>query len=45
VPSIHHKDVEQAVVVVIEESNTAGHRFDEVFEGSGRVSKDEINTR
>src|SRR5882757_7460641 len=40
---VHQKNVQQAVVVVIQQSDSARHSFDEVFPGGRRVVKDKIN--
>ncbi len=41
--TVHDKDVHQAVIVVIEEGDTAGHGLNEIFPRRGRVAQDEID--
>ena len=41
---IHEKNVEQAVIVVVEQRHSAGHGLDQVLAGGGRIAQDEIDT-
>ena len=40
--AVDQKDVEQAVVIVVEQGHTPGHGLDEVFFGSGRILQCEV---
>jgi hypothetical protein len=41
-PAIHQKNIEQSVVVVVEERNTAAHGFDQVLLRRGGIDVVEI---
>ena len=41
---IHQKNIEQAVVVVIEQGHTAGHGLNQVLPRRWRIAQDEIDT-
>jgi hypothetical protein len=44
VACIHQKNIEQAVIVVIEQGHTAGHRLNQVLTRGSRIAQDEIDT-
>ena len=41
---IHKKNVQQAVVIIVQERDATGHGLDEVFSGSRGVAENKINT-
>ena len=41
---IHQKNIEQAVIVVIEKGYSAGHGLNQVLARCGRIAQDEIDT-
>jgi hypothetical protein len=44
VACIHQKNIEQAVIVVIEQSHSAGHGLNQVLPRRWRIAQDEIDT-
>ena len=42
ISAVHQEYVQQSIVVVVEESDSTGHRFDQVFLRSGRILQGEI---
>jgi len=40
---VHEKNVQQAIVIVVEEGDAAGHGLDQVFSGGRRVAENKIN--
>ena len=43
VTAVDEENIEQAVVVVVEERNSPGHGFDQIFLRSRRVLQSEVN--
>src|SRR6266700_48573 len=41
--SVGEEDVEESVAIVVQEGDSAGHRFDLVLLGSGSVAEDEVD--
>jgi hypothetical protein len=41
---IHKKNVQQAVVIVVQERDASGHGLDQVFSGSRGIAENKINT-